>query len=157
MTPELKRWYKKKCKLNQVLAWIMVIIFTICFSFPFIFTKYITEPTAYFFFSTTIISVIIGIILNGIASSHRRELINYKYSIREYRIRRNYVKAMQYLTNNDLVSAVNMYNIIPSNHKCKDYLYISLFHEFKHSDIDTIKDKGIQNFNEFIESFKSEI
>jgi hypothetical protein len=84
---------------------------------------------------------------------YRRRLVEYMKNIREYRIRREYCRALRLFDSQDFKTIVDIYNRhIPDNHQYKDLLYISLIHEFKHTDDQDMKEKGDIKFAKLIEN-----
>lgn len=151
-TKKLYRDIARKC---AILAWILIAEFLVgiilIISFSHTIAEKVSTKTFTTIFIIVFVSMIFGLIANFISDIYRRRLIVYKNNIREYRIRREYRRALQLFKSNDLKEVVNIYNKhIPDDHRYKDLLYISLIHEFMHSNDETMREKGNRKFAELI-------
>lgn len=143
MKAETKFNYKKKSKVYARLAWTTIVIFVLAFVSSMLFSKLMSYKLIITIFLSALVIIIVGLVFNIISDMYRRRLVEYMHNIREYRIRKEYCRALLSLKSKDIKTAVNIYNKhIPDKHKYKDLLYISLIHEFMHSDDNDISDKG---------------
>lgn len=147
MKSEVKFSYKRKSKTYITIAWLCVGIFILAFITSLLFSKSMSTTLIMIIFITAFLVLVTGLVFNIISDMYRRRLVEYKNNIREYRIRREYCRALQLFNSKDLKEVVNIYNKhIPDKHRYKDLLYISLIHEFMHSEDEILKEKGYSKF-----------
>jgi hypothetical protein len=76
-----------------------------------------------------------------VAQGYQGALIIYKNQIKEYRVRKAFVKAMTFIESGDVKSAMDIYSdYIPVKHPTRDYLYSLLIYLMsKSNDPDLVK------------------
>lgn len=151
MKSEVKFSYKRKSKTYITIALLCVGIFVLAFITSLLFSKSMSTTLIMIIFITAFLVLVTGLVFNIISDMYLRRLVEYKNNICEYRIRREYCRALQLFNSKDLKEVVNIYNKhIPDKHRYKDLLYISLIHEFMHSEDETLKEKGSTKLVELI-------
>ena len=151
MKPEDKRKYKKYAKNLLIAGYMAVILFLASFIMLLTFIDKIPYFLRVIMIITMILSIMSGLVLNFISDGYRKDLIYYMRNIREYRIQRNYCKALELIESGDLQGARKIFNnLMPSKHRYNDLLFVALIHEFKYSQDPELKEIGLRNINERI-------
>lgn len=129
MNLSTKRRYKRYAKLSTILMLSSIIYFflgfitILVFSIPDVTTRWIIGIS-------TIASPFVGLIVSFYGLTYHRELLRYKGSIQEYRIRKLFVQTCKLIDSGDLKAAIDIYNNrIPEGHSCRDYLFTLLIHK----------------------------
>lgn len=151
-----KRRYKKYAIVFSKTAWSILAIFIVLFVLLMIYAGNMSKILLGILSVTIVMSLILALVFNFASDLYRRNLIRYMGNIKEYRIRRKYVKAMKHIQSCELIEARKVYKSIPENHRLSDYLYIALTHEFIHSDDDELSKKGIAVIDALINHYDPE-
>ncbi len=142
---------KKKIKLirdYKIYLWIaflMVAYTVITFIVLLIFRVEISKLVRIIMGTSLFASTFTGLFFNIQADWAHRELIAMKHRIKEYRIRRNFIIALNLVEYNDIEGAIDIYSkFIPENHQLRDFLYPILINECKYSNDPKLKEKYVE-------------
>jgi multisubunit Na+/H+ antiporter MnhG subunit len=149
-----KRHHKRMLIMYTKITWYCILTFILGFIFIMVFHKYIPTMVRYILGGLVICSPFVALFMISVAHLHDYKLKLYKANIKEYRVRKNYQRVMDYIETGEIAKAIDVYNeFIPKNHELRNYLYAALIHESKYCNDEMKKEQGQRRIETLRESY----
>lgn len=161
MTTKQKFTIKKRAKRNNVIAWLLLMIFFANIAGAVIWRFHsdatIDVKMAMFIMFLTISPIFVSLIFLFYSQYNINTLKQYKANLIEYRTRKYFQLLMECVRSNDLNGVIYYYNnFIPRNHETRSYIYGIILGMSLFSNNPEYVEKGEKNFKHSINQFKPE-